>query len=252
MSSARCAAAAARPKPPRTPDATMSLTEHLAELRVRIVRCALAITVGAVVVLAFYDPILRFLRRPYTELCAARGAQFCGGVADDGTALLYNLGPLEGFGLRMRIGMYGGLLLALPVIMWQIWRFVVPALKANEKNYAIPFIAVVAGAVRTRRPARLPHAREGARVPHLLGRCRMCRPTFQVSKYVSLVGLMVFAFGVGFQFPILLVFLQLVGVLQPQQLLRCGATRSSPSSWSPPSSHRPATRSRSRHWPCRC
>ena len=124
---------ASAPKPPRTPDAMMTLTEHLGELRTRIVRCALAVTIGAVAVLAFYDPILRFLRQPYTDLCAARGAEFCGAVAPDGTAMLYNLGPLEGFGLRMRIGMYGGLLLALPVVMWQIWRFVVPALKANEK-----------------------------------------------------------------------------------------------------------------------
>jgi sec-independent protein translocase protein TatC len=206
------------PKPPKTPDGTMTLTEHLAELRVRIVRCALAVTVGAVMVLAFYDPILRFLREPYTALCKERGGQFCGGIGDDGAAILYNLGPLEGFGLRMRIGMYGGLLLALPVVMWQIWRFVVPALKANEKKYAIPFI--LSSIVLFALGALLAYLTLEKALEFLISWAGQdVQATFQVSKYVSLVGLMAFAFGVGFQFPILLVFLQLVGVLQPQQLL---------------------------------
>ena len=96
---------ASAPKPPRTPDAMMTLTEHLGELRTRIVRCALAVTVGAVVVLAFYDPVLRSSASPYTDLCAARGAEFCGAVAPPtAPRMLYNLDPLEGFGLRMRVG----------------------------------------------------------------------------------------------------------------------------------------------------
>ncbi len=209
---------ASAPKPPRTPDAMMTLTEHLGELRTRIVRCALAITIGAVAVLAFYDPILRFLRQPYTDLCAARGAEFCGAVAPDGTAMLYNLGPLEGFGLRMRIGMYGGLLLALPVVMWQIWRFVVPALKANEKKYAIPFITSSMALFGL--GCLLAYLTLEKALEFLISWAGQdVQATFQVSKYVSLVTLMAFAFGIGFQFPILLVFLQLIGVLQPQQLM---------------------------------
>ena len=51
-----------------------------------------------------------------------------------------HLGPLEGFTTRLSISTYGGIILALPVILWQIWRFIVPALHAKEKKYAIPFV----------------------------------------------------------------------------------------------------------------
>lgn len=199
-----------------TPEAVMTLSEHLGELRTRIIRCALAITIGAIAVLAFYDPVLRFMRRPYDQLCHARGAAFCGGAGNEGA--LYILGPLEGFSTRMRIGLYGGLLLAFPVIMWQIWRFVVPALKANEKKYAIPFI--LSSLLLFLLGGLIAYLTLEKALEFLISWSgEDVRATFQVSKYISLVGLMVFAFGVGFQFPVLLVFLQLVGVLTPQQLL---------------------------------
>lgn len=205
-------------KPERTPDAVMTLTEHLAELRTRIIRCALAVIVGAIVIIAFYDPVLEFLTHPYYELCKSKGGQFCGLAADDGTPRLAITDPLEGFSTRVRIASYGGLLFALPVIMWQIWRFVVPALQAKEKKYAIPFILssltlfLLGGLLAyltLQRALEFLISWAGDDVTHL----------FQVSRYVRLVSLMVFAFGIGFQFPVLLVFLQLVGVLSPQQLL---------------------------------
>ena len=114
--------------------------------------------------------------------------------------------------------MYGGLLIALPVIMWQIWRFVVPALKSNEKKYAIPFI--VSSVVLFLLGCLLAYLTLGKALEFLIAWAGDdVEHVFQVSKYVRLVTLMAFAFGVGFQFPVLLVFLQLVGVLTPQQLL---------------------------------
>ena len=69
----------------KTPDDAMTLTEHLAELRVRIIRSALAIVVGAILILAFYDPVLEFLLQPYENLCERRGPEFCGlSYTDDG------------------------------------------------------------------------------------------------------------------------------------------------------------------------
>ena len=125
----------------KTPDDAMTLTEHLAELRVRIIRSALAIVVGAILILAFYDPVLRFLLRPYENLCERRGKDFCGlSYAEDGEVRLFTLDPVEGLSTRLKIATYGGIILALPVIMWQVWRFIVPALHAKEKRYAIPFV----------------------------------------------------------------------------------------------------------------
>ena len=135
----------------------MTLTEHLAELRSRIIRSGLAVAIGMMGVLTFYEPVLKFLRQPYDNVCKRRPDLVT-------NCDFYSLGPLEGFNARLKISLYGGLILALPVGLWQIWRFV-------------------------------------------------------VSKYVSFVGLMVAAFGIGFEFPVLLVFLQLVGVLKPRQLI---------------------------------
>ena len=59
-------------RPPHTPDATMTLTEHLAELRQRIIRASLAVIVGMIAILAFYDQVLDFLLQPYDTLCQQR------------------------------------------------------------------------------------------------------------------------------------------------------------------------------------
>lgn len=203
----------------KTPDDVMTLTEHLGELRVRIIRCALAITIAAIAIAAFYNPVLDFLRQPYIDLCKARGPEFCGFDAASGDASLFFFDPLEGIGTRMRIASYGGLILAMPVIIWQIWRFIVPALHAKEKRYAIPFILtsvalfILGGAIA--------YLTFGKALEFLISWSgEDVGAMFQVSRYVRLFGLMVAAFGVGFQFPVLLVFLQLVGVLTPQQLIR--------------------------------
>ena len=193
-----------------SPDDRMTLIEHLAELRSRIIRSLLAVVIGVIVCVAFYDKILDFLRRPYEAFCDKKQNLTCE---------LFTLGPLEGLTTRLSICTYGGIILALPVIMWQVWRFIVPALHAKEKRYAIPFIASsiflfalgAAVAYWTLTPALdflISWSGSGVKA------------NFQVSKYISLVGLMVAAFGVAFEFPVLLVFLQLVGVLTPQTLLK--------------------------------
>jgi sec-independent protein translocase protein TatC len=188
----------------------MTLRDHLAELRVRIVRSVLAVALGVIIVMTFYEPILRFILRPYHNLCEEKGPAFCSGQ-------VFGLGPLDGFTTRISVSLYGGVIIALPVIIWQIWRFVVPALHAKEKRVAIPFMAsiitlfVFGGFVAY---WTLTYALEfliswsGSDVQQV----------FQVSKYISFVGLMAAAYGVGFEFPVLLVFLQLVGVLKPSTL----------------------------------
>jgi sec-independent protein translocase protein TatC len=127
--------------------------------------------------------------------------------------------PLEGFSTRLRLSLYGGIILALPVIMWQIWRFVVPALNPNEKKYAIPF--VVSSVLLFALGGILAYVTLERALEFLIDVSGQdVEQAFQVSRYVRLVTLMIAAFGVGFLFPVLLVFLQLVGVLTPQTLLR--------------------------------
>ena len=202
----------------KTPDDAMTLTEHLAELRVRIIRAALAVVVGAILILAFYDPVLEFLLQPYENLCERRGPEFCGlSYTEDGVRL-FTLDPLEGLSTRLRIATYGGVILALPVIMWQLWRFIVPALHAKEKRYAIPF--VMSSVLLFLLGGFIAYATLEKALEFLISWSgNDVDQAFQVSRYVRLVGLMVAAFGVGFLFPVLLVFLQMVGVLTPRSLL---------------------------------
>jgi sec-independent protein translocase protein TatC len=94
-------------EPEESLDDGMTLTEHLSELRSRIIRSALAVAIGMVLVVAFYDQVLDFLIVPYKDLCDARGPTFC-------DAQVYNFTPTEGLSTRLRVGMYGGIILALP------------------------------------------------------------------------------------------------------------------------------------------
>jgi sec-independent protein translocase protein TatC len=194
-----------------TPEDRMTLVEHLAELRSRIIRSLLAVIVGIVIIIAAYDPVLRFLTKPYKALCKRRGPEFC-------VANLQYLSPLEGFTTRLSIATYGGIILALPVIMWQIWRFVAPALHAKEKKYAIPF--VLSSILLFALGGYVAYWTLDKALEFLISWSGQdVQANFQVSKYISLVGLMVAAFGLTFEFPVLLVSLQLVGAITPQTLI---------------------------------
>lgn len=193
-----------------SPEDRMTLTEHLAELRSRIIRSLLAVVIGIIVMLAFYDQVLDFLRRPYEALCDRKPGLKCE---------LQFIGPLEGFTTRLSICTYGGIVLALPIIMWQIWRFIVPALHTKEKKYAIPFI--LSSVVLFAMGAAVAYWTLTPALDFLISWSGSgVKANFQVSKYVSLVGLMIAVFGITFEFPVLLVFLQLVGVLTPQTLMK--------------------------------
>ena len=191
---------------------TMTLTEHLGELRVRIIRSALAVAVGMVLIIAFYDQVLEFLIEPYVDLCARKPEEFC-----DPT--LNTFSPTEGLATRIRVGMYGGIIAALPVLLWQVWRFTVPALNAKEKRYAVPF--VLASVVLFAAGGVLAYVAVGQALEFLIAWSGSdVDQIFSVSSYVALIGLMIFAFGIGFLLPVFLVALQLVGAVTPRRLLQ--------------------------------
>jgi sec-independent protein translocase protein TatC len=185
------------------PDA-MTLFEHLAELRRRIIVCAIAFTAAAIVGYIEYGRVLTFLRHP---LCRA----------DPGHCTLYVTGPLEGFGVHLDVAGYGGLALASPVILFQLWRFVTPGLKASEKRYAIPFVIATLALFAT-----------GVTIawftfPHALGFLRAASGTgiqeiLSPQKYLNLLLALMALFGLTFEFPVVLVGLELAGVISTVQL----------------------------------
>lgn len=183
----------------------MTLVEHLAELRNRLVKAAIAVAAGGLVCFVFYPQIFDVLVAPY---CETTGGDECE---------LIQIDPLEGFSVRMKIAGYGGLALAMPVVLWQIWRFVTPGLYPKEKRYAVPFVASAvllfalgAGLAYWTLPKALDFLAD-------IGGDEL-QQFYSPGKYLSLITYMMLAFGIGFEFPILLIFLQMAGVVSSRRL----------------------------------
>jgi sec-independent protein translocase protein TatC len=107
----------------------MPLMGHLGELRNRLVKSLIAVGVGTIIAFTFNEQILDFLVEPYRTI--------------DPEAQLAFFRPTEAFSLVMRISLWGGTILASPVIFYQLWRFVAPALTRREKRWILPLIAVL-------------------------------------------------------------------------------------------------------------
>jgi len=194
----------------------MTLVEHLAELRSRLIKSLVALTLGACIGFVLYQPVLDVLVEPYCDVKSDQldipGLQ----PGDSGCDLVVT-DPLESFSIRMKVSAYLGLLMASPFVLWQIWRFITPGLYKREKRLAIPFVASAVflfalGAVTawlTFPKALQFFAAFGGSSLTLL---------YTPGKYLSLLTLMMLIFGLAFLFPIVLVFLQLAGVLSWRRL----------------------------------
>ena len=190
----------------------MTIMDHLRELRQRVIRSLLAVAVGTIVMLAAYDPVKNWLTKPYRNLCTTRPEFKCDGS-------LFALGPLDGFTARLRVCAYGGLVLALPVVLWQIWRFVVPALNKKEKRYAVPFI--LSSIVLFIFGCGIAYWTLDKALEFLINWSGTdITEAYRITDYIMLVVMMMLAFGVGFLSPVLLVFLQLVNAITPRTLIK--------------------------------
>lgn len=185
----------------------MPLLAHLAELRDRIIKIAAAVVVGALAGWFLYPVLFDLLVDPYCDLQ---------GSTDEDCRLLQTE-PLEIFSVRLRMAGYTGIALAMPVILWQIWRFVTPGLYKHEKRYAVPF--VISGLVLFVLGAVLAYYTLPRALDFLINIGGEGFETqFRPAPYFQLVTYMMLAFGVGFEFPIVLIFLQMAGILETSTL----------------------------------
>jgi len=205
-----------------SPD-SMTLGEHLGELRHRLIICVLAFVITTTLAVVAYEPILHFLIRP---LCTVDASSVHHKVSNsallfgpNGTCNLFVTSPLDGLSLRVKIAVFGGLVLASPVILYQLWRFITPGLQARERKYAVPFVAsafvlFLLGA-----------ATAYYTLPHALGFLKSVggpnlQAIYDPIPYLGLILLMMTLFGLTFQFPVILVSLELARVVTPARLLR--------------------------------
>jgi sec-independent protein translocase protein TatC len=211
-----------------SPD-NMTLNQHLGELRYRLIVCVAAFLVTTLLCVIFYEPILHFLIHPLCEANGTGGGTKLHDVASSSGASLnakgqncanlYVTSPLDGLSLRVKIAVFGGLTLASPVILFQIWRFITPGLQAREKKYAIPFVSAafvlfLAGCATAY--LTLSHALQFLQAvggPSL-------QQIYDPISYLGLILALMALFGITFQFPVILISLELARVVTPARLLR--------------------------------
>jgi len=185
---------------------TMTVFEHLAEMRTRLVVSLVAIVAGMIVVWFFYDSLIQFMLHPYQDYLRHHPSK------DISKSSLVTSGPLEGFTTRLKVSAYGGIVLAAPVIFWELWRFITPGLHKNEKRYVLPFVAaaiVLFATGVTTAVLVFPKALDW--LINVSGTGIV--PLFSPSRYFTLYMAMALIFGAVFMYPLVLVFLELVGVV---------------------------------------
>jgi sec-independent protein translocase protein TatC len=191
----------------------MTLVEHIGEMRRRLIISAAAVLVGAIVCWFLYFDILDFLIQPYCDLVDSGEV----GNRPGDNCSLFVTDPLEPFKVRLMVAAYGGIALAIPVLLWQFWRFIAPALYDHERRYAAMFVA--GGTMLFILGAALAYWS----VPRALLFLKTIggedlTSIFSPAAYLGFIIKMMVAFGIGFEFPIVLIFLQLAGLISHETL----------------------------------
>jgi sec-independent protein translocase protein TatC len=199
-------------KPKVVDEGRMTLMDHLTELRDRIIKVVLAVAGGMVIGFLLYNHIFHLLLGPYRSIAKHHDTL----TGPGGSLLLTD--PLGGFAIRMKMSAYSGIALAMPVILWQLWKFITPGLYAHEKRYAIPFLVSALTLFVTGAALAFYTLPKALQFLISVGGSGNFAVAFAPDKYFTLIVYMMLAFGIGFEFPIVLVFLQLVGVLSVRQL----------------------------------
>ncbi|MGH2705949.1 MAG: twin-arginine translocase subunit TatC [Actinomycetota bacterium] len=188
---------------------TMTLMQHLEELRGRLLKAVAAFAAGSVAGWFLYERILVLLLEPLRKL--PNSDQILAG------GKLVLTAPQEAFFLRLKVTAFAGLVIAFPLILWQIWRFVAPGLHARERRLAIPFIGLatllfVGGAWFAAQ--MLPQALRV--LLGFAGSNTVLLP--KASEYLSFLLMMIIGFGLSFQVPLALTGLAFVGVISSMTL----------------------------------
>ena len=189
-------------------DVQMPLTAHLEELRWRLIKALLAVSVAFIAVYNFSDVLFEILTRPLIAL-------------QEGPVQLIGTGVTEAFFTKLKVSAIAALFLASPVIFYQLWMFVAPGLYDSEKHYARPFvffatIFFILGAAFCYIVVFPVGYRFFLAEYATIG----VSPSIRISEYLSFTARMLLAFGVTFEMPVVTFFLARLGMVTYQSMLR--------------------------------
>lgn len=187
-------------------DTTMSLGDHLEELRMRLLLALAGLAIGIIVSLFVGKFIIAFIQKPYVAVI-------------QGQEPLKTLSPTQGFASYVKICVITGLILTAPWVFYQIWMFIASGLYPNEKKYVhlvVPFSAAlfVAGALFFMMFVAKLSLRFLLGVDRWLG----LQPDWTFPYYVTFVTTLMLVFGIGFQTPLAIFFLNKTGIVSLERL----------------------------------
>ncbi|MDQ3601729.1 MAG: twin-arginine translocase subunit TatC [Actinomycetota bacterium] len=196
------------------PDGSMTLMEHLFELRNRLFVAMVALVVGAVIGYIWWavspfglSSLGDLITGPY---CGLRENQRL--TPNPGQCQLLQTGPFEAFNTRLKVGLAAGAVLTGPVWLYQIWAFITPGLYTKERRFAMAFVGIAS--VLFAIGAMLAYFVVPAALTFLVGvGDQQFVTALTADRYISLLLTMLLVFGVSFELPLLVVMLNRIGVL---------------------------------------
>lgn len=194
----------------RAADGSMTLIEHLRELRTRLFRASLAVLAGFIVGFLLSEWIMHVLEQPYCALPQSKDAE--------GECMLLQLGPADVLLLQLRISLWAGLIVASPIWMYQLWAFIAPGLHRHERRYAYAFAAIAAPLFAAGAFLAFFVVRTGLEFLLEIGPDNI-QTTLEVGRYFSFVTNLILIFGVAFEFPLIVLMLNFVGLASAKRLL---------------------------------
>jgi sec-independent protein translocase protein TatC len=196
------------PESADTPSKVMGLMDHLGELRSRLVKSCIGLLVIFSLAMAYSTPILEYLKMPLRK------------AMPDAANLLHFTSPLEPFIAQLKVSFLTAFIFGSPIWIYQFWRFVEPALYAKEKKYVMPFafasVCLFFIGVSFCFYIMLPMAL------HFLISLGMesANAIITISDYISMIMVLIFAFGIIFETPLILILLALLDIITADGLAK--------------------------------